>query len=118
MGGDLVIIKSADENNFIFNLVKNAQVTGHGAWIGLYQKPDTSFYWLDGTPITAGYSAWSSGEPNNVYPKGPINCVYMKTSDKGRWDDCHCELASYFRNSVPVAVCQKAAINPDLQGRL
>ena len=118
MGGDLAIIKSAEENGFIFNLMKNAQVTGYGAWIGLYQKPDTSFYWLDGTPITAGYSAWSRGEPNNVYPKGPINCVRMQTWDKGRWDDFHCELASCYRNKAPVAVCQKTTINPDLQGRL
>ncbi|XP_078350045.1 uncharacterized protein LOC144634874 [Oculina patagonica] len=45
LGGDLAIIKSAAENNFIFNLVKKQKtVTAWGVWLGFIRKADNKFY--------------------------------------------------------------------------
>ena len=43
LGGDLAIIKSAAENNFIFTLLKKQKtITGLGVWLGFVRKADNS----------------------------------------------------------------------------
>ena len=105
LGGDLAIIRSADENNFISDLVmKQKKVVDRGAWIGLFRKSDNAFYWIDNTPLTGQYSAWADGEPNSLDEK----CVHQYTvSDKrGKWNDINCTLSQDYDLRAPVVLCQ------------
>lgn len=103
LSGDLAIIRSPEENNFILELItKQQKVTYYGAWLGLYRKRASAgdeFYWIDDTPLAGHFSAWANGEPNNLNEK----CVHMIASSQkqGRWNDIPCEGKS------PVVLCQK-----------
>ncbi|KAL9965175.1 hypothetical protein ACROYT_G028938 [Oculina patagonica] len=107
--GDLAIIRSEDENNFIRDLVRNQQtVQNWGAWIGLNRKADTRFYWIDDTPLEGQYSAWASGEPNYLHEK----CVHTfnELHRVGKWNDNRCDLSEAQRWTAPVILCQKNPI--------
>jgi len=107
LSGDLTIIRSEDENNFIQDLVRNQQ-TGKswGAWLGLKRKADKAFYWIDDTPLAGQYAAWASGEPDHLYE----HCVHSALRSKGRWNDNRCNLPKIARSKAPVVLCQKKYI--------
>ena len=108
LGGDLAIIKSAAENNFIFTLLKKQKtITDWGVWLGFVRKADKKFYWIDDTPLAKGYTAWGSGEPNNVSEK----CGHMfgKGSRAGKWNDISCDVVPGHLKSTPVTLCMKKA---------
>jgi hypothetical protein len=74
MGGYLVTINSAAENNFIFNLWPSG-------WIGLTDEVvEGQWRWVTGEPVT--YTNWNSGEPNNAG-----NEDYAQFVSNGRWND-------------------------------
>lgn len=56
-GGYLAIIESAEENTFIFNLIKNL---GYNcAYFGLYTTDHKTWYWVDGRTLDeVGYKNW------------------------------------------------------------
>jgi len=76
-GGHLATISSAAENDFVFNLAKDASywapyapynVTG-GPWLGGYRAagqsdPASGWTWVTGEPWT--YQGWAPGAPNNL----------------------------------------------------
>ena len=99
MGADLPIIKSAEENSFIFKLLKDRDK--EWAWMGLQRdiQTDSKFYWVDRTPLVGNYESWKNGEPSN---KAGENCAYISTY-AGNWDDTSCKIDS----GVPF-VCQRA----------
>ena len=106
VGANLAIIKSADQNDFIFNLIRSQNtVTKWGAWIGIERRADGKLYWLDGAPVEGKYSSWAAGEPN-----GDGNCVQMYgTQDLSlgkKWNDISCQLGSHVTDA-PVILCQK-----------
>lgn len=105
LAADLAIIRSATENNFIFDLIrKQKTVTNWGAWLGLYRKADSKFYWIDDTPLEGQYSAWASGEPNSNDEK----CAHAFGSTPGKWNDISCSIDANYLNYAPVVLCQKA----------
>ena len=76
VGGHLVTIQSAAENQFLIDLFtkdprfikKDEKGTLYGPMIGLYQQPGSSeprggWTWVTGEPIN--YTAWSPGNPDN-----------------------------------------------------
>ena len=105
LGGDLAIIMSESENNFVRDLMHKQTGQDTGAWLGLYRKADYRFYWIDDTPLAGQYSAWNSGEPNNLHEK----CVHMYNAlDKlGKWNDASCSLDEAVKHLAPVVLCQK-----------
>ena len=109
LGGDLAIIKSADENNFIFTLLKKQKtITDWGVWLGFVRKADNKFYWIDDTPLAKGYTAWTSRQPDNVSEK----CGNMFGSAKGaggKWNDLPCDVTRYWK-VAPVILCKKKQI--------
>ena len=113
LGGDLAIIKSAAENNFIFTLLKKQKtITDLGVWLGFVRKAHSKFYWIDDTPLAKGYTAWASGEPNNV--AGIEKCGNMFGSPHrygGKWNDLPCDIdpASHWKYA-PVILCKKSKL--------
>ena len=111
LGGDLAIIKSENQNNFIFSLIQSQNTfTKWGAWIGIQRrKADGKFYWIDNTPADGSYSIWAGGEPNNA--GGSENCVQMYGNHRlgKKWNDFSCELGSHVTNA-PVILCQKTLV--------
>jgi hypothetical protein len=74
MGGYLVTITSAGENNFVFN-------TWPSGWIGLTDEVNEGTWrWVTGE--TYSYSNWNSGEPNNAG-----NEDYVQFVSNGKWND-------------------------------
>jgi len=108
LGGDLAIIKSEDDNDFIFELLKKQlKVQPLGAWIGLSRKADNAFYWIDGTPLAGQYSAWVIGQPSHVRQK----CVHMYVEHvPGKWNDMECSLSGAHKSQFPVVLCEKRFI--------
>jgi len=107
LGGDLAIIRSAEENNFIFGLAKKQKtITDWGVWLGLTRKSDKEFYWIDDTPLTGHYSAWGSGEPNSPNSEYCSN-MFGTGSRQGTWNDIWCSLKEDRVNHAPSILCQK-----------
>ena len=113
LGGDLAIIKSADENNFIFTLLKKQNtITVLGVWLGFVRKADNKFYWIDDTPLAKGYTAWARSEPNNVNEKcGNMFGFSSIHGPGGKWNDLSCDvdLAKHWKYA-PVILCKKKQI--------
>ncbi len=60
MGGNLVTINDAAENQFLVNAFGGSELF----WIGLNDVAQEGvFKWINGEPVT--YTNWNSGEPNN-----------------------------------------------------
>lgn len=85
LNGDLAVISSQEENDWISDLVGDNYV-----WIGLYQdlnstdyfEPDGGWGWVDGMPFV--YENWSSNSPNNVNNGTEHHCQMYSN---GLWND-------------------------------
>jgi hypothetical protein len=74
MGGHLVTITSAGENNFVFN-------TWPSGWIGFNDEAvEGQWRWVTGEAVT--YTNWNGGEPNNAG-----NEDYAQFVGGGKWND-------------------------------
>ena len=111
MEADLAIVRSAADNDFIFDLIDKQQtVTQYGAWLGFKRYPDNNLYWLDGSPVGGKYmyKAWSAGNPDNQ--GGHEDCGHMLGTihDPGKWNDIGCDVSTWAGYNAPVILCQKA----------
>jgi subtilisin-like proprotein convertase family protein len=100
LGGNLVIINDADEQNWLLETFgKEIKY-----WLGLtdseiYGTQEGSFKWVDGSPIS--YLNWHPSEPNNKSPEtGGEDFVHMNHNienfpNEGVWNDSpnHYEIA-------------------------
>ena len=108
LGGDLAIIRSAAENAFIFKLViKQSTLHNWGVWLGFVRKADNKFYWIDGTAMANGYTAWGRGKPNNVGEK--CGNMFGKGGRAGKWNDIPCSVVPDKLKYTPVILCKKKA---------
>ena len=93
LGGNLPIIRSAGENQFIFDQIKNVQgISNRGVWIDAERQADGKFVWGDGTPLEGHYTNWDDGEPNDQ--RGNEDCVHMYGQNGGHesfWNDVPCD---------------------------
>ena len=94
LGATLPIIKSAEENAFLLSLTKGKGDPRLGM---VATTSDRVFEWLDGTAVADTFSAWFTGEPNNL--GGEENCGMLSVSGKGKWNDELCKTSR-------VIVCQ------------
>ena len=87
VSGNLVKINSAEESEFLLNLVRNQALTvSRAVWIALnWNSTANDFYWTDHTPLV--YKNWASGEPNGNAQE-PCGEMYTTTS---YWNDLACE---------------------------
>lgn len=102
LGGHLVTITSAEENAFVFSLVRGSNAfwfldgsgNGLGPWLGGYQEdgaqePAGGWRWVTTEPFT--YTNWEEGQPDNVHGM-PLNQNKLRFFKKGgligdHWDD-------------------------------
>ena len=88
ISGDLVKINSAEENEFVLNLVKTqAPTLQRAVWIGLnWNSTANMFYWNDrSVPV---YENWGSGEPNGRAQE-PCGEMYISSA---YWNDIPCNI--------------------------
>ena len=65
LGGHLVTINDAAENQWVFATFSSFAGTGRNLWIGLTDAQQSGqFDWVSGQPVT--YQNWSPGEPNFI----------------------------------------------------
>ncbi|XP_025096403.1 low affinity immunoglobulin epsilon Fc receptor-like [Pomacea canaliculata] len=96
VGGHLVEVESADENNFLLNMLKTHGVTG--AWIGLEDIIEEGRFVWTTSQKEASFTNWSTGEPDDLQGQ---DCVWMTNTSPftpGAWDDADC--ASYQVHAV------------------
>ncbi|XP_072526160.1 uncharacterized protein [Salminus brasiliensis] len=86
-GGDLVIINSREEQEFITAILKGTE-----AWIGLTDKEkEGDWRWVDGSALTTGF--WWPGEPNDYKNKEDCAVTGFKHASKtnaSTWADYDC----------------------------
>ncbi|KAL6468207.1 hypothetical protein MHYP_G00238840 [Metynnis hypsauchen] len=77
---DLATIHNEQEHQNISDLLGSVQY----AWIGLFFD---NWKWSDRRSTSFRY--WEAGQPWS--PTGNNNCVSMRTTRKGKWNDCPCD---------------------------
>ncbi|XP_015780816.1 PREDICTED: C-type lectin domain family 4 member A-like [Acropora digitifera] len=97
LGADLAVIKSEEENKFVYDLLIKTSGKNNG-WIGLHRKADKKFYWLDSRPVEGNLTKWGKGKPKENRKE---ECVHiMKSTSGGKWNYRNCS------DPTPVAICQ------------
>ncbi|XP_044181107.1 uncharacterized protein LOC122962245 [Acropora millepora] len=99
LGADLAVIKSEDENQFVYDLLRNTSGDNHG-WIGLQWKAD-KFLWLDNRPEEGNFKNW--GQKKRCEISCNKKCVHLikgRLKDGGQWNSRPCS------DPIPVAICQ------------
>jgi hypothetical protein len=83
LGGHLVSIGSAEEQEFVHSNFGNLGGVDRRIWIGFNDVSlEGSFEWSDGTPVK--YTNWNPGEPNN---SGGVEDYAELLGSNGRWND-------------------------------
>lgn len=99
LGGHLVTIGSAPENDFVKNLAQAFN------WIGFNDEAmQGAFVWVTGEPVT--YTNWNAGEPKNN--GGPEHWAVQLTN--GGWNDAEVDLLRFvceFETRVPMVKLKK-----------
>lgn len=111
LGGDLAVVSSDQDQEFLTNLVKNAAVVGsiRAAWIGLSDTiTEDEFIWINMQDV--GETHWRENEPNNHIPswdekKIGQDCVTIEDAAdwKNSWDDVICTGRRHY-------ICETAAL--------
>lgn len=97
-GGNLVIIESAEEQEFIAGLMQKRNFTARGLWIGSDKvHPKEHRTWINGEKFS--YANWARGEPSSS-PPVEENCAEIFISTK--WNDNVCTyLKGYICEKTP-----------------
>jgi len=87
LGGHLVTINDAAENQWVFNTFSNVGGVGEYLWLGLNNlaHPGTSqFEWTSGEPV--GYTNWQTVPPATLSPPQAFGLMYSaNTPFPGKW---------------------------------
>jgi hypothetical protein len=101
LGGDLVTINDAPENEWVRSNFANFGSQQQPIWVGLSDVAvEGTYVWADGAPL--GYANWAAGEPNNL---GNEDYVMMSDAVTGEWNDAHSGLHFSGVVELPAANC-------------
>ena len=86
----LPVLKSEQENRDLANPIGKIGEP----WLGMETTGNNDFKWIDGTSVSATFSAWTTGEPNKPAVE---NCayMYMDQKNKGKRENILCMDAVY-----------------------
>ncbi|XP_054750997.2 macrophage mannose receptor 1-like [Lytechinus pictus] len=99
---ELAVITSRDMNTW---LTQQISIYPEVFWIGLHDiQTDSSFEWVDGTPLDTSMANWAPGQPDNYDGLGE-DCAEMKPS--GQWYDEQCLALNWFICSRSINVVPK-----------
>ena len=108
LGGGLVKINSAEENEFVLNLAMKKAPSLKQVWIGLKCFSDGNFYWRDhSVPV---YTNWAPHEPNNVANEEECGQMWLGEHSTlpgraaGYWNDISCRVMPSLPNGI---VCER-----------
>jgi len=96
-GGMLVVINDDNENNFVFDQIKNDQGVVLATWIGFHDlQQQDSWQWVDGSDNT--YTNWEPGQPDNWQdaPAGTEDCAEFYEGYPGTWNDQTCGYTRFY----------------------
>ncbi|MCL2634362.1 MAG: sigma-70 family RNA polymerase sigma factor [Oscillospiraceae bacterium] len=79
-GGYLAIIRTPEENEFLYNYITSNNLTS--AYFGLARTDDGDWVWINNQPLE--YSNWAPGEPSGGNEK--YGMFYRQFTD-GQWND-------------------------------
>ena len=105
LGADLVVIKSQEENELVYNLVEN--LGSNITWIGMKRNTiDKKFYWIDGSPATYSndyYTNWHPANPGNTENCGEF-LMRGGIAEEKMWNDIRCSTwTSFVLCSCPIS---------------
>ncbi|NNE14965.1 MAG: HYR domain-containing protein [Saprospiraceae bacterium] len=90
-GGHLAVINSAEENNFLANIL-----TLQSAWIGCSDaQNEGTFEWVNGDALN--YTNWYPGQPNDYN----YNQDYVELLNNGQWNDQYNTYALEYIMEIP-----------------
>ncbi|XP_033980586.1 lactose-binding lectin l-2-like [Trematomus bernacchii] len=91
LGGNLVSIRSQEEENFVKTLIKSFDPAQGYTWNGLNDiHKEGRWMWSDG--CAAKFVSWSSGQPTNY--GGNEHCVHTNFGSVKKWNDEPCSATS------------------------
>ncbi|XP_039608879.1 perlucin-like protein [Polypterus senegalus] len=92
-GGQLVIVKSSKEQEFLENKISVMGGEEKDYWIGLHDRfKDGEFVWVDGTPLSTSNRFWDVNQPNGGNNE---NCVQIWIESQWKhWHDFPCATPS------------------------
>lgn len=91
IGGHLATIANANENNFVYYLLKNTQGATDIVFGGTDEETEGTWKWVTGEAF--GYKNWNSGQPDNANKAEHYLHMYIAS---GKWNDCTATFASAF----------------------
>lgn len=109
LGGHLVTINSAAENDFVFNTFTTNGTLNRNLWIGLNDLAvEGAYVWASGESLT--FTNWLSGEPNNLFD--------FEGGNPGRDEDVVQILSHPLFPDLPMAKWNDFADNGNFRGIL
>ncbi|XP_003341283.2 secretory phospholipase A2 receptor isoform X1 [Monodelphis domestica] len=89
LGGDMLNILSAIEQEFVLSRIKMLSKNDKNWWIGLREeRPNHGFHWRDGSPLI--YQNWDEGGERSVNNQSQ-RCGFI-SSETGLWSNADCSV--------------------------
>ena len=110
MGARVVVPGSKNENQYIWEMMKNHHLSDGRVWIGCTDEHEEGMWMYADDPGTkCKILSWAQGEPNNQ--EGDEHCTQMWGSKDGKWVDIECSVTASViceYNSTPELTCLQA----------
>ncbi|XP_038051001.1 perlucin-like [Patiria miniata] len=102
LGGELLVIETSEENEFIYGILKNQTKTW--AWLGCSDRSTEGTWLCYAAASDLPFENWATGQPNNA--NGNDHCLAFHNTD-GMWSDSKCDA------QLVHTVCETTSIQED-----